>query len=212
MASFNRANLGNVGSGRRAVVICFLDAGSGELQEHFLNSAAERIAPQTEHGTRAKIHCEILFPDEHFNNLSSDREPSGESCSIGFNGEVFLKQKQFSRKNWTFRILKRVSDETFNAMKAFCRNSVGGRFNHIGYFLYGITSGLIRLSGGWTRHFYPMQRRWFCSEIVIEALKIGNYLPQDISCVQHPQTVYQLLLPQSSAGMPKYNINSSLLV
>ena len=132
-----------------------------------------------------------------------DGGPCGESCSIAYNGEVFLKQKRFSRKNWTFRILGRVSDEKYFAMKTFCRQCVGGRFNHIGYLLYGLTSGIVRLSGAWVHNFHPMQRRWFCSEIVIEALKIGEYLPGDLSSVQHPQTLYQLLLPQSSGGMAK---------
>ena len=48
-----------------------------------------------------------------------------------------------------------------------------------------------------------MTRRWFCGEIVIEALKIGGYLPHHMSSVQHPETLYQLLQPQSSAGTAK---------
>lgn len=205
MASFNRGK--NVGN---AVVICFLDAGSSAVQDHWLNRAAEWIAPRTINEGLPKIHCEILFPSTR-ESLGSDSR-NGESCSIAFNGEVFLIPKQFTRDQWTFRILKEVSAETYQDMKTFCRNCKGDRFNHLGYGLFGLTSGLIRLSGTWTQHFHPMRRRWFCSEIVIEALKIGHYLPFDLSSVQHPETLHQLIIPQSSAGMVKFKADAQLLV
>ena len=188
--------MGN-GNEERAVVVCFLDARSSAVQEHWLNGAAERLAPPTINNCAPKIHCEILFPE---NPGSYD---TGYSCSICYNGEVFMKPKRFSRDEWTFRVLRRVPARVFDQMRSFCKSCCGDRFNHIGYVLYGLTSGVVRLQGSWTKMFKPMSRRWFCSEIVIEALKIGGYLPHHMSSVQHPETLYQLLQPQSSAGTAK---------
>lgn len=185
-------------SKERAVVVCFLDSSSSAVQEHWLNSAAERLAPPTmTTGQSPKIHCEILFPDNDQNY------ESGYSCSICYNGQVFMYPKRFSRDEWSFRVLRTVPAEVFNRMRSFCQGCVGDYFNHVGYILYGLTSGVVRLQGSWTLMFRPMTRRWFCSEIVIEALKIGGYLPQDLSSVQHPETLYQLLQSQSSAGTAK---------
>lgn len=190
---------------KRCVVVCFLDSRSSAIQEHWLNGAAERLAPPTINGAPPKIHCEILFPET---DLSHD---TGYSCSICYNGQVFLKPKRFSRDEWTFRVLGQIPAEIFNEMRSFCQGCVGDYFNHIGYVLYGMTSGMIRLTGSWTQAFKPMSRRWFCSEIVIETLKIGGYLPRHLSSVQHPETLFQLLQPQSSAGSAKPLNNLSVV-
>jgi hypothetical protein len=179
----------------RSVVVCFLDARSSAVQEHCLNAIAEKIAPKS--SGPPKIHCEILFPED---DASYD---TGYSCSITYNGRVFLKPKRFSREDWSFRVLSRVPNATWARMRTFCQGCVGDYFNHIGYALYGLTSGVVRVDGSWTTNYRPMTRRWFCSEIVIEALKIGNYLPLDLSSVQHPETLFQLLRPHSSAGTAK---------
>lgn len=204
MASLNLLNFENMSRTKRpdstddrAVVVCFLDARSSAVREHWLNGAAERLAPPTINNCAPKIHCEILFPE------TTGNYDTGYSCSICYNGEVFMRPKRFSRDEWTFRVLRRVPEAVFSQMKSFCHSCCGDRFNHLGYLLYGLTSGVIRLQGSWTRAFEPMTRRWFCSEIVIEALKIGGYLPEHMSSVQHPETLYQLLQPQSSAGTAK---------
>ena len=182
----------------RAVVVCFLDARSAAVQEHWLNQAAERLAPPTFNNQAPKIHCEILFPE---NDTTHER---GYSCSIAYNGRVFFRRKSFSRQEWTFRVLRKIPAAMFDSMRAFCKSCVGDYFNHVGYMLYGASSGSIRLNGAWAGiNYYPMGRRWFCSEIVIEALKMGNYLPADVSSVQHPETLYQLLKEQSAAGTAK---------
>ena len=177
----------------REVVVCFLDSSSDAVRQHWLNTAAERLAPPTRNGASPKIHCEILFPDH-------DNQKHGLSCSICYDGRVFLMRKRFTKVEWSFRVLRKIPSHVFDSMKTFCKACTGDYFNHIGYALYGVTSGNVRLSGSWTSSFYPMTRRWFCSEIVIEALKVGGYLPEHISSVQHPETLYQLLIQQSAAG------------
>lgn len=168
------------------------------MEEHWLNRAAEHLAPRTISSSgSAKIHCEILFPESDFDFHK------GYSCSICFDGRVFMRRKEFSRDEWTFRILRTVPSDVFDRMRSFCKGCVGDYFNHLGFGMYGLSSGVIRINGSWTRRFHPMTRRWFCSEIVIEALKIGGYLPTDLSSVQHPETLYQLLQSQSSAGTAK---------
>ena len=175
----------------RSVIVAFVDAKSPALQEHFLNRTAVRIAPHIP-GPRVdpKVHCELIFPEDAAKGTG---EYVGYSCSIVWNGEVFMHRKRFSRRDWTFRVLPPIPGETFDEMRRFATGCVGDRFNHVGYALYGLTGGTVRVSGDWTRSFRPMSRRWFCSELVLEVLKFGGFIPQDISSVQHPETVYQML-------------------
>ena len=38
-----------------------------------------------------------------------------------------------------------------------------------------------------------MKPKWFCSEIVVEALKAGNILDQNVHSSIHPQNLFTLL-------------------
>ena len=173
----------------RSIIVAFVDASSPALSDHFLNRTAVRLAPRIK-GIRRhpKIHCEILFPES-----DETEDISGYSCSIVWNGSVFMQRKRFSRKEWSFRVLPPISEELFENMRSYARSKVGDRFNHFGYALYGLTNGILRIGGEWCVKYSPMSRRWFCSELIIEILKYGGFLPSDISNVQHPETLYQLL-------------------
>lgn len=174
----------------RSVIIAFVDAKSPALAEHFLNRGAIRLAPPIP-GTRVdpKVHCEIIFPESG----ETGEDYVGYACSIVWNGEVFMRRKRFSRRDWTFRVLPPVSSTLFDEMRRFATACRGDRFNHVGYGLYALSGGTLRVSGEWSARFKPMTRRWFCSEIVLEILKYGGFVPRDISSVQHPETVYQML-------------------
>lgn len=176
----------------RSVIVAFIDAQSPALAEHFLNRTAVRLAPSIPGArTDPKIHCEIIFPES--SEAPIDGSYVGYSCSIVWNGAVFMHRKTFSRRDWTFRILPPIDATIFDNMRRYARSCVGDRFNHVGYALYGLTNGTLRISGAWTARFPPMSRRWFCTEIAIEILKFGGFIPHDLSSVQHPETLYQLL-------------------
>lgn len=186
----NTSPIVNVRTMTRSIIVAFVDARSPALSEHFLNRTAVRLAPRI-HGSRRdpKIHCEIIFPDTD----GQQEEYSGYSCSIVWNGSVFMQRKRFSRKEWSFRVLPPISAEQFNDLRSYAQSLVGDRFNHIGYALYALTNGTVRVSGDWCKRFSPMSRRWFCTELIIEILKYGGFIPSDVSSVQHPETLYQLL-------------------
>lgn len=80
-----------------------------------------------------------------------------------------------------------VSKEQYDTMYTFCKGHVGEPFNKLGYFL------------AWTPLFAPrpsfytwfgMTHRWYCSEIVVAALKSAEVLPANYPSTVHPNTLY----------------------
>lgn len=172
-------------SKKRQIMLCFVRSDSSVLQESWLNSAASALAPRNPRNGSPYIHVEILFVPKN-NQLRNKSEVYGDACSIVYSGTVHMQKKRFSRKEWEFRSME-VSEKDYNNMKNFCKEHQGDSFNHLGYFLY------------WTGPFAPkptfytyfgMGPRWYCSEIVIGALKAGNQLEEDYPDAEHPDSLY----------------------
>jgi hypothetical protein len=135
---------------------------------------------------------EILFVPKD-NALQTQSEVYGRACSIVYSGQVHLEKKRFSRKEWIFRSID-VSDKSYNTMLDFCKLHKGDKFNHFGYFMYW--AGMFAPKPT----FYPwvfMSHRWYCSEIVIGALKAGNVLDMNYPSAIHPDTLYKFIKTHS---------------
>ena len=119
---------------------------------------------------------------------------SGQACSIVYNRNVHMERKRFSRSQWVFRSMN-VSQTQYDLMYNFCKAHVGEPFNKLGYFL------------AWTPLLAPspsfytwlgMSHRWYCSEIVVAALKAGACCrpPTPVGApehavLRHAQTVHR---------------------
>ena len=168
----------------KEIVLCFLDMNSPEIADHWLNRFAARLAPKTSNGL-PKIHVELLFKE------TNDTE--GMACSIYYDKQVHYYKKRFSRLNWSFRSIY-CSTQAYNKIKNYCRNAAGCKFNKIGYFLFWLG---IRLSGQYPCKF-GYRPRYFCSEIITQALKAGGVLNNEQPSVIHPETLYRLVAPAST--------------
>lgn len=171
--------------------ICFLENDLEIMESHWLNRAAASLAPKAKDG-RPKIHVELFFPSK--NSSSSDEVVSGQACSIYYNNKVFLTHKNFSRKQWSFRALD-VSQKQYDDIFSFCKQHVGEKFNHLTYFTYPVNCQ--QVTPYWPQRF-NMKPRWFCSEIVVEALKAGGVLDKDMFASIHPEELYCMLEESST--------------
>lgn len=155
--------------------ICFLPASEDLREAHWLNRAAAFLAGTT----RPMIHTELLFAEQ-----STDDEIIGQSCSIHYNGTVFFEPKRFSRTEWHFRLCP----WDVNKAMEFCKNHVGDKFNHVGYFLNPVCNARITTD------------KWFCSEIVAGALRAGG---ADVETSLHPHTLYESLKNITTPACPR---------
>lgn len=165
------------------VMLCFVRSDSSILQESWLNRAASWLAGGTS-SSPPYIHAELLFVPQ--GGIHNTEEVSGQACSIVYNGTVHLHRKRFSRSEWFFRSMN-VTKKQYDTMYNFCRAHVGEPFNKLGYFL------------AWTPLLAPrpsfytwlgMSHRWYCSEIVVAALKEGRVLDENYPSTVHPNTLY----------------------
>lgn len=178
----------------RQIMVCFVRSDSSVLQDSWLNSAATWFAGNDGQQT-PYIHAEILFVPKN-NALASQSEVYGTACSIVYGNTVHLEKKRFSRKEWVFRSMD-CTEEEYNNMYTFCRHHKGDSFNHLGYFMYW--AGFLAPKP----MFYTwlgMNPRWYCSEIVIAALKHGNMINQDINVSTHPNILYNIIKHKSMAN------------
>ncbi len=169
----------------RQIMVCFVRSDSTVLQESWLNSAASYFAPRAPRNGAPYIHAELLFVPKN-NQLRNQSEVYGDACSIVYSGSVHMNKKRFSRKEWEFRSIE-VTDQNFKAMKNFCNEHVGESFNHLGYFMYW--AGMLAPKPMFYTYF-GMYPRWYCSEIVIGALKIGGILDDVFPSAEHPDRLY----------------------
>jgi len=171
--------------------VCFLENDEEIMESHWLNRMAAKLAPAST--SQPKIHVELFFPS--VDHSAEEDVVSGEACSIYYNKQVFLTRKNFSRKQWSFRTLN-VSEKQYQQIHKFCKQHVGESFNHLSYFTYPVSC-----RGGvgpyWGQSF-NMKPRWFCSEIVTEALKAGGVIDSSISPSMHPQDLFSLLEESST--------------
>jgi len=171
------------------IYACFLRNDTELMAAHILNKIASKIAPACEE--EPQIHVELFFPDTDGDNAEL---VNGQACSIHYNGQVFLTRKRFSRKQWHFRSLD-TTPEQYEKVLNYCKQAVGCHFNHLGYFLQPILS---------IDHTWPLymgyRKRYYCSEIVIEALKSGGIFPATMKSQIHPQTLYAMLKDETTSA------------
>lgn len=175
------------------IYACFLRNDNEIMAAHVLNKLAAKIAPATSNGDAPQIHVELFFPDKETDN----ELVSGQACSIHYNGKVFLTRKRFSRSQWNFRSLDTTRAQ-YDKILDYCTSACGARFNHLGYFL----QPLLKVDHAWPEHF-GMAKRYYCSEICIEALKAGGVLPKTMCSQVHPQTLYALLKDHTTSACVK---------
>lgn len=168
------------------IYACFLRNDNEIMEAHILNRLAAQIAPKTENDVPPQIHVELFFPDKQ-EGEEEDDYVAGQACSIHYNGKVFLTRKRFSRKQWNFRSLD-TTQEQYEAVLDYCKNAVGCHFNHVGYFL----QPLLNVQHNWPETF-GFKKRYYCSEICVEALKAGGVFPEKMKSQIHPQTLYAML-------------------
>lgn len=171
--------------------VCFLENDEEIMEHHILNRLAANLAPKTA-GMRPKIHVELFFPTENADPNSDVL--TGKACSIYYNSKVFLTQKHFSRKQWSFRTLS-ITDKQYKKVFQFCQAHVGDYFNHLTYFTYPVNCK--QISPYWTTNF-NMKPRWFCSEICVEALKAGGILDKSVHPSIHPEELFTMLKESSA--------------
>jgi len=170
----------------RTLYVCFLENDEEIMERHILNRMAAKLAPKTDK-VKPKIHVELFFPSD--GPCEDDEVVSGKACSIYYNQKVFLTRKNFSRKQWSFRTLN-VSPDQYKAVYHFCQAHVGEGFNHLTYFTYPMNCK--QVTPYWPTNF-GMKPKWFCSEIVVEALKSANILDSATHASIHPQALFSLL-------------------
>jgi|TARA_B110000977_G_C11043347_1_gene479612 hypothetical protein len=173
------------------IMLCFVRSDSDILEASWLNRIAASIA-STEDDTAPFIHAEILFCPPGAENGKDT--VSGLACSIVYSGSVHLESKRFSRKEWFFRSME-CSKSQYDTMLTYCQERQGDGFNHMGYFLYWSPFRPSPMS----YTYLGMSPRWYCSEIVIAALKEGDILDDSVSNSMHPHALYQLVQPSSMA-------------
>ena len=182
--------------------VCFLENDLSLMESHWLNRMAAKLAPKSSNSP--KIHVELFFPD---NRQDESENVAGQACSIYYNQQVFLTHKNFSRKQWSFRTLN-VTDDQYKKVHAFCKSHVGEPFNHLSYFTYPV--GCKQVTPYWATNFGGSPR-WFCSEIVVEALKSGNVLPENLHPSIHPQDLFTMLEDDSTPDCVRNYDNMKLV-
>lgn len=173
------------------IMLCFVRSDSDILEASWLNRAAAAMA-KTDDDTPPFIHAELLFVPP--GGASGKDTVAGQACSVLYSGKVHLDKKRFSRKEWFFRSMQ-CSKSQYDTMLEFCTEHRGDGFNHLGYFLYW--SPLRPSPMFYT--YMGMSPRWYCSEIVIAALKHGEILDDSVSDSMHPHDLYKLVQNASMA-------------
>jgi len=176
---------------KRQIMLCFVRSDSSVLQESWLNTAASFFAPRAVRNGPPYIHAELLFPPK--DNGAKKADLYGDACSIVYGGTVHFTKKRFSRKEWEFRSME-CSEEQYNDMKDFCKLHVGDTFNHLGYFMYW--AGMFAPKPMFYTYF-GMRPKWYCSEIVIGALKKGGIFDNSFPAAEHPDSLYHAVKNRS---------------
>ena len=174
------------------IMLCFVRSDSDILEASWLNRAASSLA-HNEDGSAPFIHSELLFCPP--GAASGKDSVAGLACSIVYGSTVHLETKRFSRKEWFFRSMT-CSKGQYNEMMSFCQAVKGNGFNHLGYFLYWSPISPSPMS----YTYLGLAPRFFCSEVVIAALKAGAILDSSVSTSMHPNELYKLVKENSMAN------------
>jgi hypothetical protein len=163
--------------------VCFLPASDSIRKIHWLNRAAAYFAYSNEPLDHTMIHTELLFAEVEPSDIDTI---VGQSCSIHYDGTVFLEPKTFSRKEWHFR--QCPPEWCPDKALTFCENHRGDKFNKIGYYVQPLCRA--RMSSN----------RWFCSEIVAGALRAAG---ADVHTSLHPHQLFLSLKDVTFPACPK---------
>jgi len=174
------------------IMLCFVRSDSDILESSWLNRIAASLAKTEDDTTAPFIHAELLFCPQNSN--STKDSVSGLACSIVYSGAVHLEKKRFSRKEWFFRSME-CSKSQYDSMLTFCKDHQGDSFNHLGYFMYWAPFSPSPMA----YTYLGMSPRWYCSEIVIGAMKEGDMLADDVPNSMHPHDLYKLVQGSSMA-------------
>ena len=181
------------------IMLCFVRSDSDILESSWLNRIAASLA-KTEDDTAPFIHAELLFCPP--GGPAQKDSVSGLACSIVYSGSVHLEKKRFSRKEWFFRSME-CSKSQYDSMLSYCKDHQGDGFNHLGYFMYWTPFSPTPMS----YTYLGMSARWYCSEIVIAAMKEGDMLAEDVPDSMHPHDLYKLVQGSSMADCGR-NMNT----
>ena len=168
------------------VYLAFLPVDAESMADSWLNRLVGRMAGQK----NAMVHCELVFkedPDDLYSMASS----------IHYGGEVFVRDKLFSRAGWHFRQIS-MQQEMAEKCLRWCKSKEGGKFNYVGFYGRGIP---------FFKKCLPRpQNRWFCSELVCACLRengvmdIQTCTPHELfervaftSCPSHPKVKHMEL-------------------
>ena len=174
-------------------MLCFVRSDSDILESSWLNRVAASLAT-TEDDT-APFHPRRTFILSTGNTAMATKDSvSGLACSIVYSGAVHLEKKRFSRKEWFFRSME-CSKSQYDTMLTFCKDHQGDSFNHLGYFMYWAPLSPSPMS----YTYLGMSPRWYCSEIVIAAMKEGDMLASEVPNSMHPHDLYKLVQESSMA-------------
>ena len=177
------------------IMLAFVRSDSDILESSWLNRAAASLAT-TSDGSTPFIHAELLFvpPEETTSTSETSESVNGEAMSIVYSGAVHLEKKRFSRQEWFFRSMECTKTQ-YDSMLEFAREHKGEGFNHMGYFMFWSPLRPSPMFYTWL----GMKPRWFCSEIVVSALKHGGLLADDVTPSMHPNELYKLVQGTSMA-------------
>jgi hypothetical protein len=166
---------------------CFLPSDSTLLEDSYIN----RLAACFGKTKCPMIHVELLFAE--------DNSEFGESTSIHYGGQVFLKQKRFSRSNWHFRSIPATQTQ-IRKVYNFCKSCEGNGFNRLGFYLQPFSfapSSQFLFDKG-----LSSSPQWYCSSLCCSALQAAEIF-QDMPQAMHPHNLFEFLKPRSTPNCPK---------
>lgn len=138
------------------VYLAFLPVDAESLADSWLNRWVGRMAGEK----GAMVHSEIVFREDPEDLFAL-------ACSIHYGGQVFVKDKLFSRAGWHFRQIS-MDQKAAERCLAWCRRREGDQFNYLGFYGRGLPCL-------W-RCLPRQEKRWFCSELVCACLRENGVL------------------------------------
>lgn len=160
-------------------------------------------APQQAQGRKPRYATDATLTP----TITDPEQLRGVACSIHYGGEVFCKEKSFSRKNWEFRRVPATPNQASAAL-AWFKKRVGDKFNRSGFFAepvrraarhYGVSCAPNPFS---PQSFVQGDRpRWFCSELCEAGLRHSGIVTH-MTPSPHPELFFQEIKQLSSVAAP----------
>jgi hypothetical protein len=164
------------------VYMAFYTAKPDDMSEHIINRTVARV-------TGKWTHAEMLLPIKK----ASNGEQIFYGGSVAYDGQVYFHEKGYGKKKYKFfKIMlpaKRVTE-----MAKFMTAQKGKPFNKAGFYR-AVIPGFRRSTD---------MSRWYCTELLTEAFKVGGVLEQGVkSSATSPTSLFGLLQSRlTAAGNP----------